>query len=174
MSTPNLPLRSEIENLGGGSASSMIQICSTVISEGGSQELGVTRSISSNGTHVVCTSENVVYAILGIRLRSAYIGVSVKLISCLLQIQNASKNVEWFLLFNPTVAGVFSFVAEAQSAIEVARGASSNTVTGGYRLSGGYLESGGAGSGASGSGIVELNNALRLGSLIDGTSDIIV
>jgi len=174
MSTPNLPLRSEIENLGGGSASSMTRICSTVISEGGSQEIGVTRSISSNGTHVVCTSENTVYAILGMRLRSAYLGVSVKLISTLLQIQNASKNIEWFLLFNPTVDGTFTFVAESQSAIEVARGASANTVTGGYRLSGGYLESGAVSSGANGSGIGELSNALRLGSLIDGTSDIIV
>ena len=40
MSTPNLPLRYEIDNDGTGAASSMVQICSTVISEGGEQDTG--------------------------------------------------------------------------------------------------------------------------------------
>jgi len=47
MSTPNLPLRYSLENDGTGPATTMDHICSTVISEGGTQELGVLRHTDS-------------------------------------------------------------------------------------------------------------------------------
>lgn len=172
MSTPNLPLRTEISNDGTGVAASITQICSTVISEGGSQKLGLTRSASTNGTHVDCNTENTIYAIVGIRLKAAYLGASVNIISAAIQLHTASHKGEWLLLFNPTVAGTFTYADETNSAVQAARGASTNTVTGGTRVAGGLVESGGAGiSGAAGSTESPITSALRLGSSISGTPD---
>jgi hypothetical protein len=174
MSTPNLPLRSEISNDGTGIESSMTQICSTVISEGGSQDLGVVRHASTAGTHVDCNTENTLYAILGIRLKSNYIGASVKLLNVALQEQEGSKQLEWVLLYNPTVAGTFTYTDQSQSAVQIAKGATENTVTGGYEITGGFFESGGVQSGNAGSDSRGIDNAILLGSLIDGTVDNIV
>jgi hypothetical protein len=174
MSTPNLPLRSEIINDGNGEASSMTQICSTVSIEGGVDDLGVVRSASTDGTHVDANTENTWYAILGIQLKSNYIGETVKLINVALQEQAGSKKLEWGLFFNPTVAGTFTYAGETQSAIAVARGATANTVTGGYRISGGYFESGGVQTGNAGSTDKGTQNALLLGSTIAGVVDSIV
>ena len=174
MTTPNLPLRSEISNDGSGAADSMTQICSTVISEGGSQDLGVIRYASTDGTHTTATTENTIYAVLGIRLKSNYLGAAVNVLNAALQIQSATDKCEWILIGNPTVAGTFTYADESYSAIQVARGATANTVTGGIKWAGGYIESGGAQSGSAGSASAGIANAIRLGSAIDGTPDEIV
>lgn len=174
MATPNLPLRSEIQNLGTGAASSLTQICSTVISEGGSEHLGVIRYASTEGTHVDANVENTVYAVLGMRLKSAYIGASVRQLYAGIQLQTASHKVEWVVLLNPTVAGTFTYVGKTNSAVEIAKGALANTVTGGLEITGGFLNSEGVASGGAGSGSRELDNAILLGSKIDGTVDEIV
>lgn len=174
MSTPNLPLRSEIINDGTGAADTVTQICSTVISEGGSNDLGVIRYASTEGTHVDMTTENTIYAVLGIRLKAEYIGASVKIINAALQLHTASHKVEWILKYNPTVAGTFTYSDQTNSAVQVATGATANTVTGGYDITGGFIESGGVAQGRSGSGERGIDNAILLGSLIDGTVDTIV
>jgi hypothetical protein len=174
MSTPNLPLRSEISNNGTGGTASLIQICSTVISEGGINPNGSIRSASTDGTQVVCSTENTNYAIIGVRLKSNYIGATIKILDLALQIQSASKMCEWSLIFNPTVAGSFTYVDESRSAIQAARGATANTVTGGYRIAGGYSESGNNASGGSNSISAAIENALTLGSTVAGVVDTIV
>lgn len=173
MSTPNLPLRSEISNDGTGVADTVTQICSTVISEGGSQDLGIIRYASTAGTHVDLTNENTIYAVLGIRLKAEYIGATIKILNVALQLHTATNEVEWILKFNPTVAGNFNYVDQTNSAIQVARGAAANTVTGGTDIDGGFIESGSPASGAGSTG-VEIPNALLLGSKIDNTVDTIV
>jgi len=175
MSTPNLPLRSEIASDGTGTGDATItQICSTVIANGAQNPLGVTRSASTGGTQVVAATENVIYAIVGIRLKAAYIGEAIDILSIAMQLQTASHRCEWLLLFNPTVAGTFTYADETNSAVQIARGATANTVTAGIRLKGGYVESAGAPGGAAGSSEKEIKAALKLGSLIDGTVDTIV
>ncbi len=174
MSTPNLPLRSEISNDGTGGASTITQICSSVISEGGSEDLGVLRYASTAGTHVDLAVEDTIYAVLGIRLKSEYIGASIKLINATLQMHTANHEVEWILKFNPTVAGVFTYNDQTNSAVQIARGATANTVTGGVDIGGGFIESGGSAVGANGSASAGLENALLLGSKIDGTVDTLV
>lgn len=169
--TPNLPLRSEIINDGTGAADTFDQICSTVISEGGSQDLGVLRYASTGGTHLDADVENTVYAIMGIRLKSEYIGATIKTVRASIQIQTASDQLEWFLAFNPTVAGVFTYNDQTNSAVQIALGATSNTVTGGIACDGGFVASTSAAGGASGSVDTPLNTAIVLGSLIDGTVD---
>jgi hypothetical protein len=91
MSTPNLPLRSEIINDGNGEASSMTQICSTVSIEGGVDELGLLRSASTDGTHVDADTENTIYAVLGLKLKSNYIGAIIKILTLMLQ------KLQWIL-----------------------------------------------------------------------------
>lgn len=174
MRTPNLPLRCEIENDGTGGADSIDQICSSVMSEGGAQDLGIIRYASTNGTHVDCNTENTIYAILGIRLKSEYIGASIKILNAALQLQTGSHKIEWILKLNPSVAGAFAYVDETNSAVEIARGATANTVTGGIDITGGFIESGGQQAGNTGSGSRGIDNAILLGSLIDGTVDTIV
>jgi len=174
MSTPNLPLRSEIENTGTGGAATMTQICSTVISEGAQNPLGTNRYASTNGTHTTATTENTLYAVLGIRLKRAYIGETIDIQNVSVQLQTASEQVEWVLLFNPTVASTFTYVDEPQSAVQIARGATANTVTDGYKVAGSFLESGGNATGASGSIVKSIKSALKLGSNIDGSVDTFV
>jgi hypothetical protein len=174
MQTPNLPLRSEITNDGTGVASTLIQICSTVISEGSQHPLGLSRYASTNGTHLATTTENTIYALLGIRLKSAYIGNNIIFNHAAMQVQTASEKLEWILILNPTVADTFAYADETNSAVQVARGATANTVTGGIYLDGGYIESGNNASGASGSTEGVIGSAYKLGSLIDGTVDEVV
>lgn len=195
MSTPNLPLRSEISSNGSGvytkgegifddsngiflkvvgGTNSITQICSTVVSEGGSHDLGVIRYTSTGGTHVDANTENTLYAVLGIRLKSEYIGAAINILSTALQIQTPSDMCEWTLLFNPTVAGTFNYADQTNSAVQIAVGATANTVTGGTPIAGGFVESTSVASGSSGSADKGIDTALRLGSLISGTVDSIV
>lgn len=171
MSSPNLPLRSEISNNGSGPAASMDKICSSVVSEGGQEQTGLIRTVSTAGTHVDATTEDTWYAVIGIRLKSGYLGQTVNVLQLAIQEQAEAKKLEWGLFFNPTVAGTFTYTGVAQSGIEAATGATANTVTGGYQLTGGFFESGDKSAGSTLTGI---SNALRLGSLINGTPDQIV
>jgi hypothetical protein len=173
MSTPNLPLRYDIQS--DGVASGFIDhICTSVMAEGGREDNGIIRYASTAGTHVDANVENTIYAIMGIRLKADYNDISVKILSAALQIQTATHKVEWLLKFNPTVADTFTYADQADSAVQIARGALANTVTGGYDITGGFLESGGQQAGAAGSTDRGIENALLLGSKIDGTMDTIV
>lgn len=175
ISTPNLPLRSEIINLGTGGAGTLTQICSTVISEGASADLGKNSYASTNGTHVDCANENTIYAIIGMRLKSAYIGASIDMIEANIQLQTGSHRCEWMMILNPVVTGTFTYVNEANSSVQIARASGAGpTVTGGFKMAGGFVESGGVQSGSAGSISSQVPNALRLGSLIDGTTDTLV
>jgi hypothetical protein len=173
VSTPNLPVRCEIENTGAGPVAGLSQICASISSEGGTDETGVVRSASTNGTHVDANTENTIYAVLGTRLRAAYLNAIVSLVDASIQEQAGGKQIEWMLLLNPTVAGTFTYAGEAQSALEIARGATANTVTGGHRIAGGYFNSAGGGQG-SGTVSTTLRSAVRLGATIAGVQDTIV
>ena len=170
MSTPNLPLRYRIENDSSGAASTLLHICATVTSEGGAHNLGILRYKSTGGTHVDCATENIIYAIVGLRLKSAAIAATVKLVSADLAEHAGTKNVEWILKWNPTVAGTFTYANETNSVVQTATGASGNTVTGGIEISGGFFSTDKRG----GSVGIDPEDALTLGASIDGTVDEIV
>lgn len=173
MSTPNLPLRYELENDGNGGAYNLDAICSTVISEGGTPARGIMRSAGTGGTQVSCTTENTLYAVIGIRLKSSYTRAVVKLINMQLQVQTSAHMGEWQLLLNPTVASTFTYSDQTNSAVQIATGATANTVTGGTLIEGGYAESSGVGRG-SGSVGFSFDNKRYLGRAIDGTADTLV
>jgi len=166
MSTPNLPLRYEIENTGAGVASGLRHICASVISEGGSQDLGIIRTVSNGSTFVNANVVGTLYALVGIRLKSTHIGSVVKQLTESV-LAATPDNLEWHLIKNPTVAGTFTYTGLANSAIEFATGDTTNTVSGGTILSGGYLS-------GDQSIYSDLNSADYLGSAIDGTPDTLV
>lgn len=173
MSTPNLPLRYEIENDGNGGAAELEHICATVISEGGTNDNGILRYHSTAGTHLDAAATDTIYAVLGFRLKTTHLAASIKFQRLAVQLQTASDSAEWLWILNPTVANTFTYSDISNSALQVATGGATNTVTNGTIMSGGYI---GTGTGASASAGIDrpLNNALLLGSNIAGTPDAFV
>lgn len=178
-SKPNLPLQYQISNDGTGGASTMRHICATVYSEGGREDIGLVQyeSTTSNraGTtvHVDAATADVAYAVLGIRLKSAYIGTEVHLES-LSMLEEATNDFEWLILFNPTVAGTFTYGDKTNSALQTALGATANTISAlGAPIAGGYTDSTASGGGG-GSATGPLDTTLRLGASIAGVVDEIV
>jgi len=166
MSTPNLPVRYEIENDGQGGAASLEAICTSVMSEGGLEDTGITKYISRGATSLTASSSGTLYAVLGIRLKAAALGQVVKIINTNL-ICTSNPNFEWVLLINPTVAGTFTYEDETNSAVQRAIGATANTVTGGTPISGGY-------STTEAPAISTEKSIYYLGSTIAGVPDSIV
>lgn len=172
MSTPNLPVRFQMETTASSPASTMECICASVISEGGVDNTGVVHYVSTAGTHVDVADENTLYAILGLRLKSTRLGTQVTFERVSLAEHVGSKELEWVLLFNPTVAGSPSYGSVANSGLEYFAGATVNTVTGGTQVAGGHFAS--AQVNVSGALEAGLSNSLRLGSAVDGTPDTMV
>lgn len=171
-STPNLPIRYEISNDGTGPETTLESICSTVISEGGTRDTGITRYISTNGTHVDANAADTTYAVVGMRLKSANLDSVVK-VAGISMFSETSDNFEWLLLLNPTVATTtaapFTFTDLPNSAVQYARGATVNTCSAGTGtvLAGGWS--------ASSNAVTTLVDSLYYpGAAIDGTADQIV
>lgn len=166
MSTPNLPMRYEIENDGTGAAATMEHICTTVASEGGQSETGITRSASTAGTHLSASVADTLYALIGVQLKTTHIDNVVRL-RRLSIIAETNDDFEWNLLLNPTVADTFTYSDEANGAVQIAKGVTANTVSGGTLLDSGFGKSGEASS--------AIADTLRyLGASIAGTRDTIV
>jgi len=172
MSTPNLPLRYEIENDGTGAASEIEHICSTIISEGGVLDTGIIRYKSTEGTHLDANVANTIYAVVGIQLKSGGLDCSIK-VEALSVINATADDFEWLIILNPTVASTFTYSDLTNSCIQTAVGVTANTVTNGTVLLGGMVKSSNQGGGSI-SVADALDNAIRIGSAIDGTPDTLV
>ena len=171
MSTPNLPLRYQMITTGSSPVSTMEAGCSTIASEGGVQNTGILRYKSTGGTHVDVATENIIYAIVGIKLKSTHLGATITIENISLDEHVGTKKYEWMLIFNPTVADTFTYGAETNSAVETATGATANTVTGGTIITGGMASTDKFGGITLSSTIP---NALRLGADISNVVDEIV
>lgn len=171
MSTPNLPLRYEIENDGTGVESEIEHICTTIISEGGSSDNGILRYNSTANTQIQANSAGTIYTICAIRLKTAYIGATVK-IKAISMITDTTDDFEWLLILNPDVANAVTFNDETNSSVQFAigntgGGASNSTLTNGTILSGGVVKA----SGSTGDVTIGIENARLIGGAIDGTRD---
>ena len=168
MSTPNLPVRYEMITGSSSPASSMESICSSVISEGGSNGLGSLHSLHSPSA-VSCSSDGVSYLIMAARLKSDHFGASV-IPSAMTILETAGSNsFLWEVILNPTVAGTTTFADQTNSSVQVVHGGATNTVTGGHVIGSGFTSSAKGGSSAGG----DLSNAILLGSSIAGVADVI-
>lgn len=162
MSTPNLPVRYEIESDGTNEEASIEHICSTVISEGGSEKLGVLRHQDSGVISGLGNGN--VHGTIGIRLKNTHYGASVVLESLSVLLSTTNDFAHWELRLNPTVAGTVNWISKSNSAIEYSIGTSANIASGGIEIDGGFFST----------NIPTQNttpNALRLGASINGTPD---
>jgi hypothetical protein len=170
MSSPNLPVRFEINNDGTGAAASLVQICSTVISEGGEQNAGVIRGVTRGASGFSAGNDTNLYPILSIRLKEDHLHAVVNILDYAIMTVGNS-NFESMLLLNPTVAGddQVSWVGLTNGSIEydISRD-DTNTLTGGIDLGGTLTQK------SANIGHEVIQNRLRLGSLIDGTRDELV
>jgi len=166
-SSPNQPLRWELRQ-GGATSGSFNYICSTVGTEGSINTVGKVFSANLDTNHVNANNTSRKYALLGIRLNSSNLDTLVDLIDfSVLSTTADNQLIEVWL--NPTVAGTFTYNSVTNSGAQIAKGASggTNTVTGGSLLFSQYVSRQRATT-------VVVDNAIRLGSALDGTLDEIV
>lgn len=172
MSTPNLPIRYEIENDGTGASDTLVQICSTVISEGGQQETGLTLGLNRGATSFQTNNNSNIYPLVALRLNSSYLGSTVKPESFSI-VCTTSAAYAWYLILDPTVTGTaLSWTALSNSSIDY-----DITTTNATTLSGGTIlktgvsrETNNGGSGVNNT----LVNDFALGSDIAGTAQTLV
>lgn len=166
MSTPNLPIRYQIENNGSGVASSIESICSCVISEGGREEVASNGYASTNGTSITAT-KNYTNAIIAIRLKTGYIGSTIDVLDVSL-ITTSNDNYEWKLILNPSGINGLSYNSINNSSIEYAIPNSETHISGGYIIAGGYAQA------KTDIQAESLKSLLKLGSSITGLRDQLV
>ncbi len=168
MSSPNLPLRYQIET-DGTTASHLSHICSTVISEGGVEKTGILRSVDNGKTDVVATLVDTLYPLLAIRLKAAYLDITVTPEN--FSAMNSDKgDFRWALLLNPTITGTaLSYADVDNSSVQSAVGTGAQTITDqGLVIGSGYVSDKTREAGDS------LQTALRIGSTIAGVRDELV
>jgi len=99
ISTPNLPIRHEIYNYGP-TRQSMVNICSTVISEGGAENNGNIRSISN--TEAIGLTAGNEYGIIALRLKPTSIDSNVVPIHASIATTATNTAYEVNFLINPS------------------------------------------------------------------------
>lgn len=108
MRTPNLPVRAEIRQTGTGTVT-MKMICCSVMSEGGADFTGVTRSVDTGTTPITITTQYARRAMIGVRLQSTKLdSVNEVLNAAIVAIPQGASTAAAFryeLVHNPTLGG---------------------------------------------------------------------
>ena len=166
MTTAILPVRYEIENTAAtASASTLTQICSTVISEGGYDQKSSLAWARRTSTLVGVTTSFV--PIVSIRLKSTALGaVVIPSVYSALPI-GSTLDYEIALIKNTTLTGA----SWASNSINVELDVTATALTGGTIVDVTYTAGSNQGSGIA-SGDTEYNFDNQLGVTIGGTSDI--
>lgn len=167
MSTPNLPIRYDIQT-DGTNGSTLNHICSTVISEGGVEKTGVLRTVESGDSFVTGYTTGNSYALLGVRLKDLYKDITV-IPEGVTVVIGTSDSFKWSLELNPVINGTFTYNDEVNSSVQYAVGTTANTIA-----TRGIKVGSGGGSTQSRESDVELKTALRIGSTIAGVKDELV
>jgi hypothetical protein len=170
MSTPNLPLSYEVENDGTGGASSLVHICSTVITEGGRTDVGYPRSLNRGANTLITNNDTNIYPLIALRLKSNYLGALLRILSFNIECTSASTYA-YYIIVNPTVTGTaFSWNSLTNSSVEYAYPTNATTISGGIGLlSGLATDTNTVIQGSSGI----LDTDFALGSSIAEVSDIV-
>lgn len=171
---PNLPIRYEITNfITGGVGSSLTQICSTVISEGGFNETGFRQVVTNlTGSYVDTTEYKGTLAIRYNPNTSTGAQIIPEQVDLLIAPTNNSPFYgRWDLLLNPTLANNNLLWSNTDSSKVTQQATGSLITSQGTVLATGYF------SGTGGSGVgnnITIDPYYGLGRKIDGTSDILV
>ena len=141
ITTATLPVRYEIENTGATSGSSTLkQICSSVISEGGYELTGAKRVISTPITAPrTLTAAATNYSAISIRLKSTSLDAAAIISHLSIMGNTNNANYLWELVSNGTTSGGSWVSAGSDSNIEY--NITGGTITGGTALISGYAAS---------------------------------
>jgi hypothetical protein len=143
ITTASLPLRYEIENLDTtASISTMKQVCSTVISEGGYELRGKQKAIGTPiSTPRDLTASGVLYPVVSLRLKTSPDRLDAIVIPTAASILGVGNNAyfEWRIQSNPTTSGGTWASAGTDSAVEY--NLSGVSSSGGTTLAKGYISS---------------------------------
>jgi hypothetical protein len=138
ITTASLPLRYEITNTGATSgASTLKQICSTVLSEGGYELRGSQQAVGTPITSAkTLTTAGTYYPIVSIRLKSTRLdGIAVA--TALSAIGNTAANYNWQVVSGGTTTGGSWVSAGANSSVEY--NLTGSSFTGGRIIASGYF-----------------------------------
>jgi len=143
ITTASLPLRYEITNTGATSgASTLKQICSTVLSEGGYELAGSQSAISTPiGSSYTLTTKDVYYPVIALRLRSTRLDAVAILSAMTLLADTTGEKYNWQIINGPTasVTGGSWIFAGSNSSIEY--NLTGTGLTGGIILATGFFSS---------------------------------
>jgi hypothetical protein len=143
LTTASLPLRYEIENLGTTSSSSTLkQVCSTVISEGGYELRGRQRAVGTPvSTPYDLTSAATFYPVVSIRLKASPDRLDAIVIPTAASIAGVGNNAyfEWRLQQGATTVGGTWVSAGSDSAVEY--NLTGTSTSGGTTIAKGYISS---------------------------------
>jgi hypothetical protein len=169
MTTASLPIRYEITNTGAtASSSTMKQICSTVISEGGYSPSTIPRSISNPVTGVAL-SDSLVKPLVLLRLKTDKPdGIVVPRYVDVYGLQNSA--FKWRLVQHPTISTGSFVSAGAESPVEYNITATDTINTGTNLLEGTFV--GGSHGGSTKIDLHEYNHGFQLRRRLDGTREI--
>ena len=141
ITTASLPLRYEITNTATTASSSTLkQVCSTVLSEGGYELRGLQQAIGTGITapHALTTA-GTYYPVISLRLKSTRLDAIVILTAISILGASANANYNWRVMATPTTTGGTWTSAGANSAIEY--NLTGTATTGGRILAQGYFSS---------------------------------
>jgi hypothetical protein len=141
ITTASLPLRYEIANTAATSGSSTLkQICSSVISEGGYELRGLQQAVSQdvNAPYELITTVNTDYPVITIKLKSTRLDAIV-ILTALSILPTTTGNFKWKIIANGTTSGGSGnwISAGANSAVEYKQDAT--TISGGRILAAGFI-----------------------------------
>jgi hypothetical protein len=139
ITTASLPLRYEIKNLTGTASSSTLkQICSTVISEGGYELNGMQQAVATPvTTPTVLAVTGTYYPIVSIRLKSNYLDAIAILTALSIMAASNNTNYQWQIVASGTTSGGTWVSAGEDSSLEYNLTATS--ITGGRILASGFI-----------------------------------
>lgn len=146
ITTASLPLRCEIFNTSATSgASTLKQICSTVISEGGYELRGVQQAIATPIlTPVTFAAAGTYYPIIGLRLKSTRLdGIVIATAISILGIGNG-KNYQWRVVNGAIITGGSWVDASAESSVQY--NLTGTSASGGRIIASGFVNSSNQGS----------------------------
>jgi hypothetical protein len=141
ITTASLPLRYEITNTAAtASASTLKQVCSTVLSEGGYELRGLQQAIGTAITApYALTTAGTYYPVISLRLKAAALDAIVILTALSVLGASANANYNWRVMANTTTTGGTWTSAGSESSVEY--NLTGTATTGGRILAQGYFSS---------------------------------
>lgn len=163
MTTACLPVRYEITNVSvASSTSSLKQICSNVISEGGYELISQSFNVDLGTTEKELVTRDIVYPVISIKLAAGRLD-SVIIPSSINLIVTSNQFVKWSLILNATLT---SPTWTTHSSGNVDYDTLASDITGGSVVTSGYIEKGGLTAISS-----EVDFRYQLGRSLAGVSD---